>query len=59
MLVAAAVLLVYAMVDQPTAKMTITLLVVAALVLLLVELLARPPAEPAPTTDEASVDSPA
>ncbi len=58
-LVAAAVLLVYAMVDQPTAKMTITLLVVAALVLLLVELLARPPAEPAPTTDEASVDSPA
>ncbi len=34
-------------------------LVVAALVLLLVELLARPPAEPAPTTDEASVDSPA
>lgn len=43
------VLLVYAMADHPTGGFTITLLVVAAVLLLVVELLARPAPQPPPS----------
>jgi hypothetical protein len=44
--VAGLVILLYVLADHPTAPFTLTLLVIAALVLLLVELFARTPAEP-------------
>jgi len=48
--VAGAVILFYVLADHPTGGFTITLLVVAALVLLLVELFARKPADPTVVT---------
>jgi hypothetical protein len=49
--VAALVVLVYVMAAHPTGAFTITLLLVAGVVLLVVELLARPPAAPVPAVD--------
>jgi hypothetical protein len=42
------VILLYVLAEHPTPGFTITLLLVAAVVLLVVELFARPPADPAP-----------
>jgi hypothetical protein len=50
--VAGVVLLVYVLADHPTGAFTLTLLLVAALVLIVVELLARPPAQQPKTADE-------
>jgi hypothetical protein len=46
--VAGVVILLYVLADHPTGGFTLTLLVVAALVLLVVEVFARTPGEPAP-----------
>ncbi len=48
--VAGAVILLYVLADHPTGGFTITLLLVAAVVLLVVELFARTPADPAVAT---------
>ena len=55
--VAALVVLLYVMAAHPTGAFTLTLLLVAALVLLLVELLARPPVDPVPSPAPAHSNS--
>lgn len=52
---AAAVVLIYILADHPTGAWTLQVVLVAGIVLLVVELLARPPVEGRPTADEASV----
>jgi hypothetical protein len=57
--VAALVVLLYVMAAHPTGAFTLTLLLVAALLLLAVELLARAPVVPVPAAADGSADVPA